>query len=162
VEPASAFSATINWGDGTTSPGAITESGTTYSVTGSHTYSGGGRHTISTTVTETGQAVQKIDTDPGTLPLDERDVVQLPPARKHDLGGDSVVKGTAASEGGALVVSATPAGQQHAASGGAAPAAYPADTGTRVTDQFFTDLVLALLSAKRPQTVTEAIADAGA
>ena len=35
VEPTSAFNATINWGDGTTSPGTITQSGTTYSVTGS-------------------------------------------------------------------------------------------------------------------------------
>ena len=38
VEPASRFSATINWGDGTTSAGTITQSGTTYSVAGSHTY----------------------------------------------------------------------------------------------------------------------------
>ena len=30
VEPASAFTATINWGDGTTSTGTITLSGTTY------------------------------------------------------------------------------------------------------------------------------------
>jgi hypothetical protein len=38
VEPASAFMATINWGDGTTSAGTITLSGTTYSVKGTHTY----------------------------------------------------------------------------------------------------------------------------
>jgi uncharacterized repeat protein (TIGR01451 family) len=41
VEPASAFSATINWGDGTTSTGSsvtITLSGGTYTVSGSHHY----------------------------------------------------------------------------------------------------------------------------
>jgi uncharacterized repeat protein (TIGR01451 family) len=57
VDPTSAFSATINWGDGTTSAGTIGLSGSTYTVTGSHTYSGGGKHTISTTVTEVTQAV---------------------------------------------------------------------------------------------------------
>ncbi len=54
VEPASAFSAIINWGDGKTSAGTITLSGTTYSVTGSHTYPRPGTYTISTTVTEVG------------------------------------------------------------------------------------------------------------
>jgi uncharacterized repeat protein (TIGR01451 family) len=39
VEPASAFVATINWGDGTFSTGTISESGSTYTVKGSHTYS---------------------------------------------------------------------------------------------------------------------------
>ena len=54
VEPASDFVATINWGDNTTSPGTITLSGTTYTVKGSHTYSGGGSHTVTTTVVEAG------------------------------------------------------------------------------------------------------------
>jgi hypothetical protein len=52
VEPANAFTATINWGDGTTGAGTITLSGTTYLVTGSHTYASPGRHTITTSVTE--------------------------------------------------------------------------------------------------------------
>jgi uncharacterized repeat protein (TIGR01451 family) len=52
VEPASAFVATINWGDGSTSPGTVAKSGTSYSVTGSHTYSGNGSHTVTTTVIE--------------------------------------------------------------------------------------------------------------
>jgi hypothetical protein len=52
VEPANAFTATINWGDGTTSAGTITLSGTTYGVTGSHTYTSTGSHTITTSVTE--------------------------------------------------------------------------------------------------------------
>ena len=52
VEPASAFVATINWGDNSTSQGTITESGTTYTVKGSHTYSANGSHTVTTTVIE--------------------------------------------------------------------------------------------------------------
>jgi uncharacterized repeat protein (TIGR01451 family) len=88
VEPISAFSATINWGDGTTSPGTITLSGTTYTVRGSHTYSNTNRHTINTTVVETGNSTikeggNKVDVNPGTLPLNQRDVVHL-----ADVAGD--------------------------------------------------------------------------
>ncbi|HEX7447899.1 MAG TPA: DUF4214 domain-containing protein, partial [Pirellulales bacterium] len=38
AEPASGFTATIQWGDGTSSTGAISESGNVYTVVGSHTY----------------------------------------------------------------------------------------------------------------------------
>ena len=38
AEPASGFTATIQWGDGTSSAGTVSESGTTYTVSGSHTY----------------------------------------------------------------------------------------------------------------------------
>lgn len=38
AEPAGDFSATINWGDGSTSPGEVSLSGGTYSVFGSHAY----------------------------------------------------------------------------------------------------------------------------
>jgi uncharacterized repeat protein (TIGR01451 family) len=54
VEPPSAFSATINWGDGKTSSGTITLSGTTYTVKGSHSYLHSGTYTVTTTVQETG------------------------------------------------------------------------------------------------------------
>jgi uncharacterized repeat protein (TIGR01451 family) len=54
VEAPSAFTATINWGDGNTSTGTITQSGTTYTVTGTHNYPRGGTHTITTGVVETG------------------------------------------------------------------------------------------------------------
>jgi uncharacterized repeat protein (TIGR01451 family) len=79
VEPTSAFSATINWGDGTSSAGTISLSGSTYVVRGSHTYSGGGRHTISTTVVEVGQAVNKLD--PGGP---AGDIVLYHPHGHHD------------------------------------------------------------------------------
>jgi uncharacterized repeat protein (TIGR01451 family) len=87
VEPTSAFAATINWGDGKTSAGTITQSGSTYSVTGSHRYSTGGSHTITTTVIEIGSATQlllgkigdEIPGFPDQLPNDDDD---------HDGGHD--------------------------------------------------------------------------
>jgi uncharacterized repeat protein (TIGR01451 family) len=54
VEPISAFTATIDWGDGTTSIGTIVLSNKTYKVFGSHTYNPGGTHTITTRVVENG------------------------------------------------------------------------------------------------------------
>lgn len=73
VEPASAFSATINWGDGKTSTGSITQSGATYTVRGSHNYRSSGSHTITTTVTEIGNAAELLlekigDEEPETPP----------------------------------------------------------------------------------------------
>jgi uncharacterized repeat protein (TIGR01451 family) len=53
VEPPNAFIATINWGDGTSSAGTITQNGISYyTVRGSHTYATSGNHTITTTVVE--------------------------------------------------------------------------------------------------------------
>jgi uncharacterized repeat protein (TIGR01451 family) len=57
VEPASAFVATINWGDNSTSTGTVSLSGTTYTVKGSHSYAQGGSHTVTTTVVESGGAM---------------------------------------------------------------------------------------------------------
>ena len=101
VEPVSAFQAMINWGDGTAStPGTITLSGTTYKVTGSHSYSNTNRHTITTTVTESGNSPvleggNKVDVNPGTLPLNQRDLVRLSDlAGNHDGDGHSDDHGT--------------------------------------------------------------------
>jgi uncharacterized repeat protein (TIGR01451 family) len=86
VEAPGAFKATINWGDGTSSQGTITQSGATYIVKGSHTYSNTNRHTITTTVTETGnspvaEAGNKIDPQrPGQGGWRAQDVVHL----RHD------------------------------------------------------------------------------
>jgi uncharacterized repeat protein (TIGR01451 family) len=54
VEPASAFTATVNWGDGTSSQATVIQSGTTYSVVGSHTYNHEGNYTITVSVSEDG------------------------------------------------------------------------------------------------------------
>jgi uncharacterized repeat protein (TIGR01451 family) len=58
LEPASAFAATIDWGDGSTLAGTITQSGAGYNVVGSHRYRGNGNYKVTTTVTEIGQAAE--------------------------------------------------------------------------------------------------------
>ena len=58
VELVGAFSASINWGDGTSSAGIITLSGTTYTVKGTHKYSKTGTYKPTVTVTEPGQAAE--------------------------------------------------------------------------------------------------------
>ena len=86
VEPPSAFTATINWGDGTTSTGAITLSGTKYTVQGTHTYATNGKYTVKTTVVEVGSTpnAPEVSHDkgrgdrPGHGAWNTRDVVKLP------------------------------------------------------------------------------------
>jgi uncharacterized repeat protein (TIGR01451 family) len=57
AEPASAFSATIDWGDGTTTGGTVLQQGGGYIVQGTHTYTTDNSHTLTVTVTEDGGAV---------------------------------------------------------------------------------------------------------
>jgi uncharacterized repeat protein (TIGR01451 family) len=70
VEPAGNFKAVIHWGDGTTSTGTITESGSTYTVKGSHNYGTGGNHTVTTTVTEPASAPSSTGAQTGITVLD--------------------------------------------------------------------------------------------
>jgi hypothetical protein len=51
--PASEYSASINWGDGSTSSGTIAGSGGSFTVTGTHTYAEEGSKTITVTITDT-------------------------------------------------------------------------------------------------------------
>jgi PKD repeat protein len=50
--PASSFHATISWGDGAISPGTVTGSAGSYSVSGTHTYAGAGPYLVTVTVTD--------------------------------------------------------------------------------------------------------------
>ncbi len=51
------YTATISWGDGTTSPGTVSlVSGTTFQVTGAHSYSEEGSYPVSVTITDSGGA----------------------------------------------------------------------------------------------------------
>jgi Big-like domain-containing protein/PKD domain-containing protein len=54
--PPDVLSATINWGDGATTAGAISGSGTTRTVDGSHTYTAPGVYTLTLTVTDAAAA----------------------------------------------------------------------------------------------------------
>jgi phosphodiesterase/alkaline phosphatase D-like protein len=48
------YSASIDWGDGTTTPGTVSLSGSTFSVSGMHTYTDEGNYHITTTITHQG------------------------------------------------------------------------------------------------------------
>ncbi len=51
------LSATINWGDGTTTTGTVTTNGTNFTVSGSHTYTAAGSYTLTVTVTNTANGI---------------------------------------------------------------------------------------------------------
>jgi hypothetical protein len=61
VKPASVFSATIFWGDGAASPGAVAQTGTQYVVTGSHTYADEGVYAIDVRVADLGAVADIAD-----------------------------------------------------------------------------------------------------
>jgi hypothetical protein len=50
------FTATIAWGDGTTSTGTVVASGSGFKVLGSHTYAAAGNFTVTTNITDNGPA----------------------------------------------------------------------------------------------------------
>jgi uncharacterized protein (TIGR03118 family) len=54
MDPVADYSAVINWGDGTSSAGTVSLNGTTFTVTGSHTYGDEGHFTVSVTAKEVG------------------------------------------------------------------------------------------------------------
>ena len=58
----SAFSATIDWGDTTTSTGTVSGSAGSFSVSGTHTYALPGQYTVTTTITGPGGPVQATGT----------------------------------------------------------------------------------------------------
>jgi hypothetical protein len=47
-----AFAATVDWGDGTSSAGTVTGSGSSYTISDRHTYTHSGRHVITVTLTD--------------------------------------------------------------------------------------------------------------
>ncbi len=67
------FTATIDWGDGTTSPGTITGSNGSFSVLGGHSYSDEGNFTLSATIVRS--ADNATFTDTGNIAVAEHDVL---------------------------------------------------------------------------------------
>ena len=62
-QPASAYTANINWGDGNSSPGVVTNASGTYYVTGVNTFAASGTLNVVTTITDpTGARVQAAGT----------------------------------------------------------------------------------------------------
>jgi hypothetical protein len=71
-DAASAFSASVNWGDGTTTPGTVSGSNGSFTVTGGpHSYADEGQDTLTTTVTRT--ADQDMVTVTGSVTVGEGD-----------------------------------------------------------------------------------------
>ncbi len=54
AEPIANYTATIDWGDGTSSSGVVSLNGATFQVAGSHTYTAGGVHAITTSIKDEG------------------------------------------------------------------------------------------------------------
>ena len=57
AEPVSAFAATIHWGDGAISPGTISGSGPSFTVSGSHTYLDEGLFAVTITVADASESI---------------------------------------------------------------------------------------------------------
>jgi hypothetical protein len=70
---ASAYSASINWGDGTMSTGTITGGGGSFNVSGNHSYSTAGTYPVSVTITSVG-------TSQGSSTVTDSATITAPPA----------------------------------------------------------------------------------
>jgi hypothetical protein len=72
-QPAANFTATVDWGDGTTSAGTITGSAGTFAVSGNHTYADEGSFAVQVTVNDIANASTGSSTSTATV--SERDVL---------------------------------------------------------------------------------------
>ena len=136
--------------------GTITLSGTTYRVTGGpHTYTRGGKHTITTTVTETGTAVDKVgEQDSQGKPWKRQDVVRLPKNGNNDRKSASSPRAPIGAP--AATGTITPPGRQEAT---VKPKAAP---GALATDQILAleaaGLVPKLLKLKHAHSAGDRLA----
>src|SRR6185437_15960747 len=73
VDPASDFTATINWGDGTSTAGTVSGSGGVFTVTGGHTYADEGSDAASVVITRTDDA--RTTTPSGSVAVAEGDAL---------------------------------------------------------------------------------------
>ncbi len=100
------YTAAINWGDNTTSTGAISPNGTLFTVTGSHTYSASGPYTVTTTINHEGIITQVMTS---ATVKDNIGILILDPAGSDaltDTGNGSV---TVTGPGGTIAVNSSSA-----------------------------------------------------
>jgi len=69
------FTATINWGDGSSSAGTVTGSGGAFSVAGSHTFTSEGGSTVTVQVTDTNSAPTATFSESSTVSVLDADVL---------------------------------------------------------------------------------------
>jgi titin len=74
-EPASDFTATIAWGDGTTTAGTIVGNNGTFTVSGSHTYSDEGTFPIGVTIADAALGSTLVDLAKSTATVADRDTL---------------------------------------------------------------------------------------
>ena len=87
------YSATINWGDGTTSPGAISSATGSFSVTGNHAYTAGGSYPVAVTIASVG-------TNQGSSTVNDTATITAAPAPV--LTGTPTVSATGAGFSGSV------------------------------------------------------------
>ena len=73
-DPASSYTGSINWGDGTTTPGVVSGAAGNYSVSGVHAYADEGSFTVTTTFFENSDAAFTITAN-STATITEADVL---------------------------------------------------------------------------------------
>src|SRR5262249_40759520 len=95
------FTATINWGDGTSSSGTISGSNGAFSITGSHAYADEGSYTLDVKIADHGAAVAEVTTGSATI-ADAPPTVTTPTIASNDSAGPSTV-----TQGDVLTASAT-------------------------------------------------------
>ena len=91
--PVSDFTATINWGDGATTSGTVTDPAVTFNVTGSHTYTKTGTFTIKVSIKDDGGSTASAS-DTVTIPA-----AKPKPKPKHKPKPKPVVHGKAKLSG---------------------------------------------------------------
>ncbi|HQU41232.1 MAG TPA: TIGR03118 family protein [Pirellulales bacterium] len=85
---ASGFSATIDWGDGTTTTGTVGESAGTYTVSGTHTFADEGPFTITSVVQDIGGTAQA--TVHSTASMADSDSFVVTPASLSTIAGNTL------------------------------------------------------------------------
>jgi len=94
----SAFTATIDWGDGTQTPGVVVGGNGSFTVEGGHTYTSAGDDDVGVTVTDTADSTQLPLV--GTVTVNSLPVITAPAAAAIGVGQAAAIAGGSMTEGG--------------------------------------------------------------